>query len=447
MRLFIANPRGFCAGVERAVAIVDRVLDALGPPVFVRHEIVHNRSVVEALRRRGAVFVEAMEAIPPGAAAVVSAHGAAPAEHEAARRRSLRLFDATCPLVTKVHLEVARHARHGRSVVVIGHRGHVEVEGILGHFAAGGPGRIAVVADAEEAAALSVPDPARIGCVTQTTLAVDQAARVIAVLRRRFPALVEPVSEDICYATQNRQDAVRALARDCGMILVLGAPHSSNSVRLCEVAEAAGAEARLIERPEQIDPAWLVGRDAIGLTASASAPERLVQQAVRRIATLVPGVAVAEIGAPEQVSFRLPAPVRALATKAATDAGMDSSGGVGKVDETAPERTGLEEVVRAARDLARQARLTVEQAGGVAERELAMLLSVSEELRDRVATPEVLRRGREQPLFRRLRGDAHRAVDLGFDAAASGYVLAVETVENFLDRPRPPLDPAVAKPG
>jgi 4-hydroxy-3-methylbut-2-enyl diphosphate reductase len=311
VRLLVANPRGFCAGVDRAILTVEALLETLGPPVFVRHAIVHNRLVVDDLAARGAVFVEEVEDIPPGAVAVISAHGAAPAVHQAAIARGLRLFDATCPLVTKVHLDVERHAKLGRSVFVIGHRDHVEVRGILGHFR-DAPGRIIVVESANEAEAAALPQDTPVGFVTQTTLAVAQTSRVVAVLRRRFPQLVEPYREDICYATQNRQNAVRRMAARAQLILVIGAPFSSNSVRLCEVAEEAGVPARLIERAEEIAPAWLEGLSAVGLTASASAPESVVQAAIARLRALRPGLVVEEFGAAEDVVFRLPTEVRAL---------------------------------------------------------------------------------------------------------------------------------------
>jgi 4-hydroxy-3-methylbut-2-enyl diphosphate reductase len=442
-RLLVANPRGFCAGVDRAILTVEALLDAFGPPVFVRHAIVHNRVVVDGLAARGAVFVEEVAEIPMGAVAVISAHGAAPQVHQAALERGLRLFDATCPLVTKVHLDVARHARLGRSVFVIGHRDHVEVDGILGHFVQG-PGRIIVVESEAEAEAADLPLGSPVGFVTQTTLAVEQTARVVAALRRRFPQLVEPFGEDICYATQNRQNAVRRMAGLTEAIVVIGAPHSSNSRRLCEVAEDAGTPAWLIERAEEIDPAWLDGRSAIGLTASASAPEAVVQAAIARLRALSPGLVVEEFGVTEDMVFRLAPEVRALteesvlfaAGKAPIERGLNMTESIEAVAAPVDTAAGLNDVVRTARNLARQARRTVEDAGGLAERELAMLLNVSEKLRDRLANPKALAQGREHALFAGLRHSTHRAVDLGFDAVATGYVFTVETVENFLDQPR-----------
>lgn len=306
MRLVLANPRGFCAGVDRAIAIVEQLVEANDEPVFVRHEIVHNRVVVDDLRRRGAVFVEDISEIPRGSLAVVSAHGAPPEVFQIAKARALRLTDATCPLVSKVHLEVSRHARHGRSVVVIGHRSHVEVQGIIGYYVSVDRGEIHVVETECEARALEVATPDRIGYVSQTTLAVDQTRLIIEALRERFPALVDPHAQDICYATQNRQLAVRNLATVCDLILVVGAPHSSNSQRMREVATAAGVEAHLIEGAGDIQPHWISGRRSIGLTSSASAPEHLVQEVVDRIRVFDPTVAVDEFGQPESISFRLP---------------------------------------------------------------------------------------------------------------------------------------------
>ncbi len=445
MELRLANPRGFCAGVDRAISVVDQLLDLTDGPVFVHHEIVHNRAVVDDLRRKGAVFVEAMADIPHGAVAVISAHGAARSVSEEARERGLRLFDATCPLVTKVQLEVVRHARAGRAVIVVGHKEHPEVVGLVGHYdREAGPG-VLVVADEAEARAAVPPAGAGVGFVTQTTLSVDDTARVVAVLRERFPGIVGPAAPDICYATQNRQQAAAALAADCDLVLVVGAPHSSNSVRLRETAERGGAVARLIESAAEIVPAWLEGRRRVGLTASASAPEHLVQGVIDRLRRLSPGLRIDEAGEPERLSFRPPAGLRALA--AATR--NQKKGAVMETEKETPNDTGavgLEDVVRSVRDLARSARELVEQAGGVAEKELAMLLTVGEDVRERLVSPEGLKHARSQPLFRALRADAHRAVDLGFDAAAVAYCTAVDAVETFLDQPRPrtSLQPSAA---
>lgn len=316
MKLLLASPRGFCAGVDRAVAIVEELLDLYDEPIFVRHEIVHNKAVVDQLRQRGAVFVENIDEIPRDAIVVLSAHGSPPKVHGEAKARNLRLFDATCPLVTKVHLEVARHARNGRAVVVIGHRNHVEVQGILGYYDnPEGDGAFVIETEAE-ASAFQPTRPEHIGCVTQTTLATDQTRAIIEVLAARFPKLVRPHRQDICYATQNRQDAVRALAKSCRVIIVVGAPHSSNSQRLIEVSRRCGARAFLIEESDEIQASWLSGVDAVGLTSSASAPERIVQSAIDRIRLLVRDVVVHEIGDSETVAFRLPFELRALGVAA-----------------------------------------------------------------------------------------------------------------------------------
>ena len=310
MRLIVANPRGFCAGVDRAIAIVEEVLRIYPTPIFVRHALVHNNEVVSRFEERGVRFVETLDEVPESGVVILSAHGSAPTIYDEARRRNLRLFDATCPLVTKVHLEVARHARAGRTVVVVGHRGHVEVQGIVGHYDASMGGGIHVVEDEDEARALHPSDPAHIGCVTQTTLAVDQTQGIIDVLVARFPALVRPARDDICYATQNRQGAVRRLAEDCPVIIVIGAPHSSNSRRLVEVAQRNGSTAYLVERATDIDARWFLGIGACGLTASASAPESIVASTIGRIRTLVHPLTVEEMGAPETIAFRLPAALR-----------------------------------------------------------------------------------------------------------------------------------------
>jgi 4-hydroxy-3-methylbut-2-en-1-yl diphosphate reductase len=326
MRLVLTNPRGFCAGVDRALAIVEELLDRSRETVFVRHEIVHNSVVVGALRARGAVFVETVDEIPPGALAVISAHGAPPDVFEEANKRRLRLIDATCPLVTKVHREVARHAREGRSVIVIGHRDHVEVRGTVGHYRPLGGGEIQVVETVEDARNLVVRTPDHVGYVTQTTLAVDQTRDVVDALKGRYPNLVGPHSQDICYATQNRQNAVRRLAAIADLILVIGAPHSSNSVRMCEVARQAGVEVRLIERPAEIKSEWLAARSVIGLTSSASAPEALVQSAVRHIRALNPDIEIEEMGESETVKFRLPMELRTIGrTKEEGDASFSPS--------------------------------------------------------------------------------------------------------------------------
>jgi len=312
MNLWLANPRGFCAGVERAVKIVDELIELVDEPVYVRHEIVHNRAVVDGMKARGAVFVERIDEIPPGSLAVVSAHGAAPEVFREARAAGLRLFDATCPLVSKVHLEVLAHAHAGRSVLLIGHRGHVEVLGTLGHYDNPEGGGIQVVENEDEAREVQVRDPQSVAYVTQTTLSIDTVMRVVAVLRRRFPALIAPHHDDVCYATQNRQDGVRALSRRCPLVIVIGAPHSSNSLRMVEVARECGAHAQLIESAEEVQAAWLDGLADVGLTSSASAPEHLVAATVERIRALVRDVGVRELGEPEHLVFKLPTPLHEL---------------------------------------------------------------------------------------------------------------------------------------
>ena len=317
MNLWLANPRGYCAGVERAVRIVEELLALNDAPVYVRHEIVHNRSVVADLRAHGAVFVDSVEEIPSGSWAVISAHGATPDVHRQIAGRSRRLFDATCPLVVKVHLEVAAHARAGRSVLVIGHRDHVEVIGTLGYYDNPEGGGIQVVESIEEARTVQVRDSSSVAYVTQTTLAVEAANRVVSVLRDRFPALIGPRHDDICYATQNRQDAVRALAERCQRVIVIGAPHSSNSVRMVEVAAESGKAAHLIEGPADVRPDWLIGVSDLGLSSSASAPEHLVEETVRHLRTMVADLAVRELGRPEDVVFKLPAALLDLRDRSA----------------------------------------------------------------------------------------------------------------------------------
>lgn len=312
MNLWLANPRGFCAGVERAVRMVDTLLELENSPVYVRHEIVHNRAVVDRLKSRGAVFVDDTQAMPGNALAVISAHGASPEVHREVGGGGRRVFDATCPLVTKVHLEVQAHARAGRSVLLVGHRGHVEVQGTLGWYDTGPGGTITVVEDVAEAEAVQVADPSRLAYVTQTTLAVESANRIVSVLRRRFPALVGPHHDDICYATQNRQDAVRALAECCQRVIVIGAPHSSNSVRMVEVSMEHGTPTHLVEGPDGIQREWLDGVTDLGLSSSASAPEHLVADSVARLRSWEPGLEVRELGRVEEVTFKLPSALASL---------------------------------------------------------------------------------------------------------------------------------------
>lgn len=309
MKLLLANPRGFCAGVDRAIDIVERALDRFGAPIHVRHEVVHNKYVVDGLRRRGAVFVEEIDEVPTGATLIFSAHGVSRAVRDAAEQRGLRVFDATCPLVTKVHIEVAAHAREGRDCILIGHRGHPEVEGTMGQYR-GGRGGIYLVEDETDAGELEVGQPGKLAYVTQTTLSMDDTARIIAVLRERFPAISGPRRDDICYATQNRQDAVKQLALECQLVLVVGSPNSSNSNRLRELAERCGSRAHLIDSAAQIDPAWLAGAETIGLTAGASAPEELVREVIARLAELGVSAVIEGEGAREDIRFSLPAGLR-----------------------------------------------------------------------------------------------------------------------------------------
>ena len=278
--LFLAAPRGFCAGVDRAIDIVDMALQVYGAPIYVRHEIVHNRHVVEDLRRKGAVFVEDLAEVPREAVVIFSAHGVSPAVRREAKARALKALDATCPLVTKVHLEALRYAKQGYSIVLIGHRGHVEVEGTLGEA----PQSIVLVETVADVEALELPDPERVAYISQTTLSIDDVKAIVEALRRKYPAVREPTKADICYATQNRQDAVKELARRCRVILVVGAPASSNANRLVEVAAARGARAYLIESAEDIDAGWIDGD--VGITAGASTPEAVVQACIERIRAL-----------------------------------------------------------------------------------------------------------------------------------------------------------------
>lgn len=310
MQIQLANPRGFCAGVDRAIAIVNRALEVFGAPVYVRHEVVHNRFVVDDLRARGAVFVEELHEVPDRRIVIFSAHGVSRAVRQEADKRGLKVFDATCPLVTKVHMEVTRYSAEGRECVLIGHAGHPEVEGTMGQYDDSAGGAIYLVEDEAQVAALTVRDPQKLAYVTQTTLSMDDTARVIDALREHFPAIVGPRRDDICYATQNRQDAVKQLAADCDLVLVVGSPNSSNSNRLRELAQRSGARAYLLDRAEQIDPAWLDGVRRVGVTAGASAPEVLVRELVDRLHDLGAD-AVAELdGRPENVTFRMPRELR-----------------------------------------------------------------------------------------------------------------------------------------
>ncbi|MBV8782855.1 MAG: 4-hydroxy-3-methylbut-2-enyl diphosphate reductase [Gammaproteobacteria bacterium] len=315
MDILLANPRGFCAGVDRAIDIVERALELFGPPIYVRHEVVHNRHVVERLRALGAVFVDELQQVPAGGTVIFSAHGVSRAVEAEAAARQLNVFDATCPLVTKVHMEVQRYAREGRDVLLIGHAGHPEVEGTMGRFDAGGGGRIHLIENLADVAGLEVRDPARLAFVTQTTLSVDDTAEIVGALRARFPGLATPRREDICYATQNRQDAVKRLLEQCDVLLVVGSRTSSNSNRLRELADRAGVPGYLIDGPQDLRPEWFTGRRAVGVTAGASAPELLVQQVVQQLAAWG-GTAPHEVlGREERVFFPLPRELRRTSEK------------------------------------------------------------------------------------------------------------------------------------
>jgi 4-hydroxy-3-methylbut-2-enyl diphosphate reductase len=311
MRIVLANPRGFCAGVDRAIEIVERALQMFGSPIFVRHEVVHNRHVVERLRELGAVFVEELAEVPDGATVVFSAHGVSTAVEREAVRRGLQVFDATCPLVTKVHMEVARFARDGREVILIGHAGHPEVEGTLGRFDGSHGGSISLIQGIEDVSTLKVRDPLRLAFVTQTTLSVDDTALIVAALRERFPSLQAPRREDICYATQNRQDAVKKLLLECDLLIVVGSRSSSNSNRLRELAERTGVAGYLVDGPDDLKRDWFDGKTTVGVTAGASAPEVLVLQVIERLRTWGGQMPVELKGSEETVIFGLPRELRA----------------------------------------------------------------------------------------------------------------------------------------
>jgi len=307
MQIILANPRGFCAGVDRAISIVERALELFGAPIYVRHEVVHNRYVVDGLRAKGAVFVEELDEVPDGATVIFSAHGVSQAVQEEAARRNLTVFDATCPLVTKVHLEVARHARAGREVILIGHAGHPEVEGTLGRYISDRPGAgIYLIQRVEDVANLRVNNPTDVAFVTQTTLSMDDTALILDALRKRLPNLIGPRKDDICYATQNRQDAVKELVKRCELVLVVGSPNSSNSNRLREIALKHGVAAYLIEGAADLRREWFEGRRAVGITAGASAPEVLVDGVIARLKEWG-GESVTESGGrAERMFFPLP---------------------------------------------------------------------------------------------------------------------------------------------
>ena len=311
MKILLANPRGFCAGVERAIDIVERALELFGAPIYVRHEVVHNRFVIEDLRDKGAIFVDELDQVPDGQTVIFSAHGVARAVQEEAARRDLHVFDATCPLVTKVHVEVTGYARKGFDVVLIGHAGHPEVEGTMGQFDTAWGGSIHLVETPEDVAGLQVNDPERVAFVTQTTLSMDDTARVIDALREHFPAIDGPRKDDICYATQNRQDAVKALAAQSDVVLVVGSPNSSNSSRLREIASQAGTPAWLVDGPLNLRREWLDGVKTVGVTAGASAPEVLVDLVIDRLRQWGGETVENMSGQEENVYFALPRALRA----------------------------------------------------------------------------------------------------------------------------------------
>ena len=313
MQIKLANPRGFCAGVDRAIEIVNRALEVFGAPIYVRHEVVHNKFVVEDLRARGAVFVEELHQVPDNTIVIFSAHGVSQAVRQEAERRGLKVFDATCPLVTKVHMEVARYSRDGRECILIGHEGHPEVEGTMGQYDARNGGAIYLVEDEEDVAALQVRDPQNLAFVTQTTLSMDDTSKVIDALRARFPAIGGPRKDDICYATQNRQDAVKQLASECDVVLVVGSPNSSNSNRLRELAERIGTPAYLIDGAEDLQREWFADNARIGITAGASAPEVLVRGVVEQLQQWGASGAHELAGRPENVTFSMPKELRVKA--------------------------------------------------------------------------------------------------------------------------------------
>ncbi|OAV22591.1 4-hydroxy-3-methylbut-2-enyl diphosphate reductase [Moraxella catarrhalis] len=306
MKILLANPRGFCAGVDRAIAIVNEALRRFNPPIYVRHEVVHNKFVVEDLARRGAVFVEELDEVPDGAIVIFSAHGVSKAVEDEAKRRDLTVFDATCPLVTKVHIEVGKFAKGGMDAILIGHAGHPEVEGTMGRFDTSFGGRIHLVEDVEDVAKLDFGHDKSLAFVTQTTLSMDDTANVIDALKDRFPAINAPRKDDICYATQNRQDAVKLLSHHCEVVLVVGSPNSSNSNRLRELAERMGRRAYLIDNASQMSQAWFEGVSHVGVTAGASAPEILIQEVLDTLQSWGADVPTELSGIEENVTFSLP---------------------------------------------------------------------------------------------------------------------------------------------
>ncbi len=302
MQVLLANPRGFCAGVDRAIDIVERALELFGAPIYVRHEVVHNKFVVDNLRAKGAVFVEELDDVPAGSTLVFSAHGVSQAVRREAESRGLKVFDATCPLVTKVHVEVAKMREQGREIIMIGHRGHPEVEGTMGQSAGG----MHLVEGPDDVAGLCVQDEGDLAYVTQTTLSMDDAARTIQAIKKRFPKIVGPKKDDICYATQNRQDAIKTLAQRCDVVIVVGSPNSSNSNRLREVAEQLGVPSYMVDNAGELRPEWVAGKSTVGITAGASAPEVLVQEVVERLRGMGADAVTTLDGIAERVTFPLP---------------------------------------------------------------------------------------------------------------------------------------------
>ena len=310
MKIRLANPRGFCAGVDRAIEIVNRALDVFGPPIYVRHEVVHNKFVVESLKERGAIFVEELDEVPDDVIVIFSAHGVSKAVEAEAECRGLKVFDASCPLVKKVHMEVVRYARDGMECVLIGHHGHPEVEGTMGQYDESNGGYMYLVENADDVSNLEVKDPSRLAYVTQTTLSMDDTAIVINALREKFSEIQGPRKDDICYATQNRQDAVKALSSECDLVFVVGSVNSSNSNRLRELAERSGSEAYLVDGAEDINPEWVKGKQAIGITAGASAPDVLVKSVIARLQELGAQPPEELEGQEENVVFSMPKELR-----------------------------------------------------------------------------------------------------------------------------------------
>ena len=310
MEIVLANPRGFCAGVDRAIAIVNRALECFDPPIYVRHEVVHNKFVVDDLRQRGAVFVDELDQVPDDSIVIFSAHGVSKSVQQEADRRGLKVFDATCPLVTKVHIEVTKYAREGTEAILIGHQGHPEVEGTMGQYDKSGGGKIYLVEDEEDVEALVVEHPHKVAFVTQTTLSIDDTAKVIDALRTKFPKIQGPRKDDICYATQNRQDAVRDLAEKCDVVLVVGSPNSSNSNRLRELAERMGKSAYLVDNADELEKDWFKPDSKIGVTAGASAPEILIKQVIQRLQDWGATPPKELQGREENITFSLPKELR-----------------------------------------------------------------------------------------------------------------------------------------